>query len=219
MRDYTNFDKYLSDIQLDTYPQPLDTGHLCWARESLNMVPDDTDTMLDVGCGEGFLKPDFEAREIVWNGITLGKVDYDRARKRGYGGIYLGDFTFTHFQDGMFDLIYSRHALEHSPFPIITLMEWHRIATKNLLLIAPAPEYWGYYGKNHYSVANEAQLWWWLRRAGWDIVERQYLKTSDKSFLEFYLPEQKDRTNVSYPGPPKVVEFRYLCRKVEPVAE
>jgi SAM-dependent methyltransferase len=219
MRDYTLFDKYISILQQDVYPQPVDKGHLTWAKSSLKLVPDDVDTVLDVGCGEGFLKDYFEERKIVWSGITIGDDDYTKGREKGRDWLYKKDFTFTDYPHDMFDLVYARHALEHSPFPIITLMEWHRIAIEYLLLVAPAPEYWKYAGANHYSVANEDQLWWWLARAGWEIEERDYLRTDDAEFLEFYLPEEKDRSKAVYPGAPALVEYRYLCRKGVPRTE
>ena len=218
MNNYTNFDRYLSQLQQDIYPQKQDMAHTAWALDSLAMIPPDVEVILDVGCGEGFLKEPIEAQERVWNGLTLGKRDWEVGRKKGRSGLYHGDFTFTNFQDGMFDMVYARHALEHSPFPILTLMEWHRIAAKYLLLIAPAPEFWGYIGQNHYAVGNEDQVWWWLRRSGWKIFRRKYLRTDDARFLVTYRPEEEDRDTVEHPGAPMIVEYRYLCKKVEPVA-
>jgi SAM-dependent methyltransferase len=219
MRDYSRFDQYINDLQGDIYPQPVDEAHLEWACSALEMIPEDVETVLDVGCGEGFLKRIFDQKKIVWNGITLGEQDYEVGRKQGHSGLFKGDFTFTHFSDEMFDLVFARHALEHSPFPIPTLKEWRRVSSNYLLLVAPAPQYWGWAGANHYSVANENQLWWWLTRTGWKIIDEDYLKTSHDEFMKYYLPEQKDRSKVVYPGAPKIVEFRYLCQKVEPIKE
>ena len=219
MRDYSRFDNYITQLQDDIYPQPEDPGHLEWALCSLKFIPEEVSTVLDVGCGTGFLKFYFEKLDVVWNGITLGEDDYKEGLRVGNHGIFMGDFSFLNFQDEMFDMVFARHALEHSPFPVITLMEWHRVAVDYLLLVAPAPDYWKYHGKNHYSVANEDQLWWWLKRAGWDIIQKDYLRTDDDVFMKYYLPEEKDRSKAVYPGAPQVVEYRYLCKKVEPQLE
>lgn len=215
MRDYTRFDKYVDQLQQDIYPQPPDAGHTEWALEALTMIPIEVNTVLDVGCGEGFLAVEFNKHEIGWAGITLGEKDYQKGNENGLS-IYLGDYTFLECENNAADMVFARHALEHSPFPIITLMEWHRVASKYLLLVAPAPEYWNYNGQNHYSVANEDQLWWWLARAGWNIIKREYLRTDNKSFLKYYMPDNKERDEVKYPGSPVIVEYRYLCEKVEP---
>lgn len=215
MRDYTRFDKYVDQLQQDIYPQPPDAGHTEWAIEALELIPVEVNTVLDVGCGEGFLEEHFQKAEIDWFGVTLGEKDFERGRGLGRK-INLGDYSFLNLLDNNYDMVFARHALEHSPFPIITLMEWYRVARKYLLLVAPAPEYWNYNGQNHYSVANEDQLWWWLARAGWHINKREYLRTDDKSFLKYYMPENKKRDEVKYPGSPVIVEYRYLCEKVEP---
>lgn len=216
MRDYSQFDKYLDELRKDVYDQPPDPGHTEWAKDSIKLMPMDVASVLDVGCGMGFLKPEFVEHGVMWYGCTLGDYDIQLARERGITGIYQTDFTFTGFNDGMFDLIYARHSLEHSPFPLLTLMEWYRISTKYLLLVAPAPEYWGWHGKNHYAMMNEAQLWALLERSGWEIITQEYLRTNQKLFMDHYMPEIVDyneRKHLQYPGPPQIVEYRYVCRK------
>jgi len=218
MRDYERFNEYLDRLQGDIYPQPTDPGHLEWAIESLQMIPEDVMTVLDVGCGTGFCQDIFLGKKMIYSGITLGIADYKHARYNDRN-VLLGDMSYLPWNDEDFHLVFARHALEHSPFPIITLMEWHRVASKYLLLVAPAPDYWNYHGKNHYSVANAQQLWWWLARAGWEIDKRWYLWSDDDSFMKHYLPQEQDRSKVEYPGPPVVVEYRYLCKKVNPKVE
>jgi SAM-dependent methyltransferase len=78
--------------------------------------------------------------------------------------------TFTDFDSESFDLVYSRHSLEHSPFPLLTLMEWHRIAKHWLLVILPNPEHYGWAGKNHYGVMNWEQAEYFLDRSGWKVI-------------------------------------------------
>ena len=91
-------------------------------------------------------------------------------------------------------IIFSRHYLEHSPFPLLTLMEWHRVSKKYLCLVLPNPEYFTYVGRNHYAVmGDKTQIRWLLRRAGWKIIKRKYTE-----FEYRYLCEKKER--IGYEG-------------------
>ena len=76
-------------------------------------------TVLDVGCGTGFLQETFESFGKEYTGITLGE---DFLVAKGLGkNVYNMDFNFLEFPANSFDLIFSRHSLEHSPFPLLTL--------------------------------------------------------------------------------------------------
>lgn len=178
MRNYLFFDRYLDELQQDIYEQPEDVGHTEMATEIIDkwmpLLPD-VQTVLDAGCGTGFCK-------FVFNKYNLGYVGIDTNDIAPWG-FMKGDFTFSNIHDEMFDLIFSRHTLEHSPFPLITLMEWHRIARKYLMLIVPNPSHYTYSGRNHYSVLNVQQCKWLLRRAGWEIFERDYSNATEMRFL------------------------------------
>jgi len=218
MRDYTRIELYLNNLEKDIYPQPPDPGHKAWAEDAIRkFTPHDVNSVLDVGCGQGFCKPLFESLSVNWTGVTLGGADFQKAKDM-VGSVYHADATFLPFKNAQFDMIFARHILEHSPMPLFTLMEWHFVAGKYLLLIAPSHEYWNFYGKNHYSVLNKHQLWWLLARAGWEIVEREDFYTSDKLFMDYFRLGHKEAERV-YPGSPEIVEMRFLCRKVEPRTE
>lgn len=213
MRFHGAFFDHINSLEKDIYVQPDSPGHIAWATDAINnLLPADVHTTLDVGCGSGFCSQYLPG----YTGITLGKDDYESAISKGRN-VLLMDMTNIDLGKHSFDLIFARHVLEHSPFPVVSLMEWHRIAKTYLILIAPAPDYWGWGGQNHYSVANQKQLWWWLRRAGWKVIKQEILTTADKVFVDTYRPEIKDRTGIEHPGAPQDVEYRYLCKKVEPV--
>lgn len=171
MREYKHIDTYLSILLNDIYPQPADSNHALWTKEVIdNWVTKlhECKSVLDVGCGVGYAQAMFGSLSIPYTGVCLGK-DYlvAKLRKRN---VYNYDFNFLPFEDGSFDLVFSRHSLEHSPMPLLSLMEWRRVAKQWLCLILPDPAYWGWAGQNHYSVMNDVQARYLIARAGWKVI-------------------------------------------------
>ena len=194
MRNYYHFNKHYSELLEDVYAQPTDPIHTKWAKEAIaQLMPhvEGAETVLDVGCGEGFLQGTFESLGLNYFGIALGTDVATAAAKNNV--VETMDFSFLDYDDDSFDIVFARHSLEHSPFPIMTLMEWHRVSKKWLLLIAPMVEHYGEVGRNHYSMANARQLRWWLRRAGWKVVIR-YKESTELRYVCEKLPR------VSYEG-------------------
>ena len=221
MRDYSKIDMHINALMADVYPQPVDELHQRWATKTIHAMVSKMkvkpDTVLDVGCGEGFCYPIFKSIGIEWEGITLGAEDYN-ATFRKTPHVKLMDFNFlSSIEDGSYDAIFARHALEHSPMPLIALMEWRRVARKYLMLVVPAGEYWLYHGKNHYYVLDKEQLWWILARAGWYIIYDEVFTTMDD---DFHLSRvDKGGKKIVYTQPVKDVEYRFLCEKVDPRKE
>lgn len=171
IRDYSHFDKYLNELVEDIYPQPVDAGHTQMSLEVIhNWIPKliGCANVVDMGCGQVSPQSEFEHLGVAYTGVAVGE-DVIEARKDGKNVLNM-DMTFTNFDSESFDLVYSRHSLEHSPFPLLTLMEWHRIARHWLLVVLPSPEAYTYKGKNHYGVMNHDQAREFLARAGWDII-------------------------------------------------
>jgi SAM-dependent methyltransferase len=170
MRNYNHIDKYLDELQKDVYPQPEDDKHIEWASAIISVYADKLHpgSVLDVGCGMAFVQDIFEGIGFVYEGITLGR-DAKNARKLCRNVRY-GDFSFLPYKDCSFDVIFSRHSLEHSPMPLLSLFEWHRVSKHDLLLIMPNHEYWKFGGRNHYSVMTRGQIKSLLLRSGWKII-------------------------------------------------
>jgi hypothetical protein len=121
-------------------------------------------SVMDAGCGDtAFMQPWFEKAGYEYTGIAIGVDNPD---------ILDMDFSFTSFADNSFDLVLARHSLEHSPMPIITLMEWNRISGIYLCVVNPNPDYWGKIGRNHYSVVEKEQIIEWARLAGWEVMDQ-----------------------------------------------
>lgn len=215
MRNYQKIDGYLDKLRTHLYAQPTDEGHITWTTNALNSLCGGMafQKVLDVGCGQGFAQEIFKQfGNPEYVGVTLGE-DYTEAKKQGKN-VFLHDMSFLPYSDGNFDLVFARHVLEHSPIPLLTLMEWNRVSSKYLVVVAPHPEYWGYVGINHYYMFTDGQLFNLFMVSKWRIVKRELFYTDSSEFMQFYLPEQTDRSKVVFPGNPKIVELRYLLEKV-----
>ncbi len=213
MRDYKNFDKYVDNIYSDIYEQSPDEGHKEFAREAIEWAVEITNPVdvLDVGCGQGFCRDYFQSKGIEWRGVTTGK-DYAVCCDKDLP-VVNNTVTFLDLSDNEIDTVFARHILEHSPFPILTLMEWKRVAISNLILIYPAYEYWGVGGRNHYYVLDKERLWYNLTRAGWWPIREKILMTTDHLFDKQY-PSREDN-KAKYPGAPRPVEYWYICEQRE----
>jgi SAM-dependent methyltransferase len=223
VRNYAYIDHYLNMLVDDVYGQPVDHSHTAWAVDALSgMLPTGTASVLDVGCGHGFLAETFRAVGIDWNGVTLGD-DFVVCETAGLP-VYHADQSFLPFEDNQYDLVFARHILEHSPMPLLTLMEWRRVSKDYLLLVSPAPDYWGYRGQNHYSIAPKEQLRWWLERAGWRIIKEEVMNMNTGVFLVHWREElvkaghlDPNKKETHFPAESKDVEYRFLCRHGEEV--
>ncbi len=171
MRDYTHIDGYISKLYGDLYPQPEDAGHTQLSEKVINFWMSRMTTchsVLDVGCGTAFCQDMFQRWNVQYEGVCLGE-DYIQATSLGRN-VKMMDFNFLDYPDDSFDLIFSRHSLEHSPMPLLTLLEWYRVAKNWLGIVLPAPEWYGYVGRNHYSVMNQEQIEHLLDVAGWKVL-------------------------------------------------
>lgn len=180
-RNWNIIDSYYHElINQDIYPQPKDDQHVEWASQVIDrwmpqLISEGCLCVLDVGCGVAFTQDMFESRGVSYIGITLGS-DYNEDVLVNKN-VYQEDFNFIpELLSGVADVVFSRHSLEHSPFPLLTLMEWHRVSKEWLILVMPNPRDWTYLGRNHYSVMPPQLIRWMLRRAGWKILDYEYTR-------------------------------------------
>ena len=133
--------------------------------------------ILDLGCGPGYFLDEMKQREYTdVTGITLSPGDVKICKDKGHK-IKKYDLSFLPQTDGYYDesvdFIFLRHALEHSPYPIFSLIEYNRVLKQGskMYVEVPAPdcERQHEFNANHYSILGSMQLGALLIRAGFNI--------------------------------------------------
>lgn len=133
--------------------------------------------ILDLGCGPGYFLDEMKQREYTdVTGITLSPGDVKICEDKGHK-IKKYDLSFLPQTDGYYDesvdFIFLRHALEHSPYPIFSLIEYNRVLKQGskMYVEVPAPdcERQHEFNANHYSILGSMQLGALLIRAGFNI--------------------------------------------------
>jgi SAM-dependent methyltransferase len=133
--------------------------------------------ILDLGCGPGYFLDEMKQREYTdITGITLSPGDVKICEDKGHK-IKKYDLSFLPQTDGYYDesvdFIFLRHALEHSPYPIFSLIEYNRVLKQGskIYVEVPAPdcERQHEFNANHYSILGSMQLGALLIRAGFNI--------------------------------------------------
>jgi SAM-dependent methyltransferase len=171
--------RFLDQLERDIYPEPpTPSGLLPHVRESIarlvRLYPQrEGAKVLDIGCGTGFALKTFAEFGLDPTGIALGKDVQDCLAQ----GLHAVEMNLSHldFADQSFDIVWSRHSLEHSPFPLFTLMEINRI-TKLYGLVyieVPAAESAATHelNPNHYSVLGKSMLLSLFERAGFQVLK------------------------------------------------
>ncbi len=164
--------------------------------------------ILDVGCGPGYFLDEMKKREYSnLTGITLSPGDIKICEEKGHK-IKKYDISFFPQSDGYYDesvdFIFLRQALEHSPYPIFSLMEYNRVLKQGSKIYievpAPACDRKHEYNPNHYSILGEDQLMALLNRTGFKIDNFQAIE------FKIALP-----TVTNEDGTPKEFTERYFC--------
>jgi SAM-dependent methyltransferase len=98
-------------------------------------------TVLDVGCGNGYVlgKYALEGADVFGIDLTAAAVDLSRRRfeitgRKGY--FRVADAEALPFADGSFDCVCSMGVLHHTPCPERAVAEIHRVLKKNGRLIS-----------------------------------------------------------------------------------
>ncbi len=162
---YGRLQRFMEALKKDIYPEPLAEPHNSITRKMVSklLARDEVkprDKVLDIGCGQGLALELFKEAGLDPTGITLGE-DYRACKTKGLN-VYEMDQSFLEFEDREFDIVWCRHSIEHSIFPLFTLSEFHRVLKEAGLLYieVPAPETSCHHerNQNHYSVLGKS-MW------------------------------------------------------------
>jgi len=157
--------------------QPSDPNHLRLTEDVISRwaplidaqswpVGEHPAIVLDVGAGNAIAKEFWENQGFEWVGISLG---LERNEEVQVSDMHLLDY----YRDA--SVIYARHVLEHSPFPLLALWRW-RILAGWCILVVPSMHNRAFNNVQHISIF--PQLTWerYIRFAGWDIVEFEHVE-------------------------------------------
>lgn len=174
---HRRLDAFLEKLRGDIYPEPPSNLHTTISQqmfaELCKAFPQAPGAkVLDVGCGQGGALEMFRDAGLDPLGVTLGP-DVEVCRGKGLNVLEM-DLSFLDFPDASFDLVWCRHAIEHSVFPFFTLSELHRVLRPGgvLYLEAPAPDTACRHqaNPNHYSVLGKSMWLELIRRTGFPQV-------------------------------------------------
>lgn len=172
--------------------------------DPLNLPKDAT--ILDLGCGPGYFLDEMKSRDYTnVTGVTLSPGDIKTCESKGHT-VKKYDLSFLPQSDGYddesVDFIFLRHALEHSPYPIISLIEYNRVLKQGskIYIEVPAPdcERNHEWNLNHYSILGANQLNALLHRCGFNVDTFQTIEFD----LQMQLAENEE---------PKKVRERFYC--------
>lgn len=157
--------------------------------------------ILDLGCGPGFFLDEMKTRGYTNTlGVTLSPEDRNICSTKGHK-TRKGDINFLEEIDETVDLIFCRHAIEHSPFPYISLLEYNRVLKPHgkMFIEVPSPDSERTHenNKNHYSILGDAMWSSLLVRSGFDVQKFTYscgvTDSDDNSWTEKSLIYMCDR--------------------------
>lgn len=143
--------------------------------DPLNLPKDSK--ILDLGCGPGYFLDEMKSRGYTdLTGVTLSPGDVENCEKKGHT-IKKYDLSFIPQKDGYYDesvdFIFLRQALEHSPYPIFSLMEYNRLLKQGskIYIEVPAPDCDRMHetNLNHYSILGSNMLAALLTRTGFNV--------------------------------------------------
>lgn len=191
-------DLFLEMLERQVYPEPPSQLHTEITQRAMTHLIElkqfNTGArVLDVGCGQGPALELFEKTGVTAVGVTLGEDDIAVCRSRGYTVAKM-DQSFLDFEDKTFDVVWARHVIEHSIFPLFTLHEYSRVMRDSgiLYLEVPAPDTDCHHERNinHYSVLTRSAWASLLERSGFSIRDsvsyRFHVLAGNDEYFGFY---------------------------------
>ncbi len=139
-------------------------------------------SILDIGAGSGYALEIFAREGHVPIGINYVPEDADACRKRGKLNLTCLEremHDLPGYFGGKADLVWARHVLEHSPFPMLALREFKRVLKPRGLLYVEVPaggtDCHHEVNPSHFSIFSQEAWSWLLRRSGFEVLEGRQL--------------------------------------------
>ena len=105
-------------------------------RDAIRYVPNGKG--LDIGCGNGKFIRDMNSLGWQFEGVEFNPIAVDMCRKAGLK-VFHGDLHAAAFRDNSFDIVSTRHVIEHIPDPVNFINEIARILKKGGQLVIKTP--------------------------------------------------------------------------------
>ena len=214
---HKTFSNFYEMVSREVYSEPDSELHLALMDKIAPLLlerprgPKRGEKILDIGCGSGALMDKLVSLGLNkedMTGITLSNKDYKTVQNKGYE-CYQCDMTFTEFENDSFDFAISRHALEHSPWPYMTLLEYNRIIKMKGRMYIEMPQPGGErvleHHQNHYSIMSQKMWSSLMIRAGFEFESGTYpvrikmgdpLKEYDEPYDWYVLVKTIDRASM-----------------------
>lgn len=174
---------YYNHVLSEIYSEPHSTYHQQITHDVIDRFIEPLSLarnarILDLGSGQGYFLD--RMRDLGYTntvGITLNVDDYNQCRQKQHAMRH-ADMNFLEDADESHDLLFSRHSLEHSPFPYISLLEYNRVLRPRgwLYIETPRPDSERSHenNRNHYSILGRTQWLSLLTRTGFDVSWHEY---------------------------------------------
>lgn len=124
-------------------------------HEIIKLIPDNTESLLDVGAGTGIAAAVIGA---VYPDIYVMVSDVEESskehwKKRGIDGL-ISKNEKSPYDDSVFDFVMSSHVVEHVNDPILFVSEMIRVAKKRVVIVVPDGDCHFYDHKTVYDRTN-----------------------------------------------------------------
>jgi ubiquinone/menaquinone biosynthesis C-methylase UbiE/cell division protein FtsB len=157
----------------DCMRMPSNELHQLMAKEFWQEAPKDFETILDVGCSDGYMVKVFKDSGKDAVGINDFLYPTDKLFIEEYSlEVYEMDMHCMDFEDESFDAVWCRHTLEHSFAPLQVLYEIYRVTKKNgylFVVLPPPPDSQEPY-EGHWHQIPQYQLEYLLKMCGFEII-------------------------------------------------
>lgn len=177
LREYKD-DESGDSLYSDSARQGLHTAGLPYFED----LPDDFNTLLDVGCGAGFDSAYFanlgKKVTAITSNPTPAQMQYAKENRFDIQDM---DMNSLRFEDASFDAILCKHVLEHSISPLASLFELRRVLRPGgyLFLVLP-PHRTELIESGHFTQGwSIGQVIYCLCVAGYDVKNGAYRARSN----------------------------------------